>query len=72
MLCAFGADEEATVSDFPIAGGAEDLADDDAIERCGFGFGFGIAVSLLTRTDAGTCSKAPKQTLLAYYKQGWK
>lgn len=64
MLGAFGANEEARVSDFAIAWGAEGLADNDAVESCGFGLGFGRAVSLLTRTDAGTCSEAPKETLL--------
>lgn len=54
MLGAFGADEAATVSDLPMAAGAEDLGAVAAVESCGFGFGFVRAVSLLTRTDAGT------------------
>jgi len=53
MLCAFGADVELTDSDFTIVG--SDVPDTVLeVDTAGFGFVLLIAVSLLTRTDAGT------------------
>lgn len=54
ILCTFPADDVDTVSDLPTTMGAEGLDTKVVVESCGFGFPFGIAVSLLTRTDAGT------------------
>lgn len=57
ILCDFGADEEElTVSGFITTVGAAAglLVAATAVERMGFDLGFGVAVSLLTRTDAGT------------------
>lgn len=55
MLGALGADDELTESGFTIVGpgGAKTVLDVD-VDTDGFGFVFVIAVSLLTRTDAGT------------------
>ena len=54
MLCVFGAEGELTISGFTIEGAGPGLMDAATVETDGFGFPFGIAVSLLTRTDAGT------------------
>lgn len=53
MLCPFGADDKLTDSDLTTvdADVPETVA---GFGRGGFGFDFGTAVSLLTRTDAGT------------------
>lgn len=60
ILCNLGADVVA-VSGFPADVTAEGLvAGPIAAEGCGFGLAFGAAVSRLTRTDAGTCSKESK------------
>lgn len=53
MLCVFGPDDEFANSGFTAAGAAG-LGVGITVEREGFGFGFKAAVSLLTRTDAGT------------------
>jgi len=53
MLGAFGADDELTASDFTIVG--PDVPETVLeVDTAGFGFVLLIAVSLLTRTDAGT------------------
>lgn len=53
MLCAFGADDELTDSDFTIVG--PDVPGTVlGVGNVGFGFVLDAAVSLLTRTDAGT------------------
>lgn len=53
MLCPFGADVEFTGSDFTIVG--PDVPGTVLeVGNDGFGFALAIAVSLLTRTDAGT------------------
>ena len=54
ILCGFGADEGLTVSDFTTVGAIAGLLVVAAVESDAFGLGFGVAVSLLTRTDAGT------------------
>jgi len=58
MLGAFGADDELTDSGFTIVGpsviGTVLEVDTDIVDTSGFGFVLVIAVSLLTRTDAGT------------------
>jgi hypothetical protein len=58
MLGAFGADDELTDSGFTIVGpsvtGTVLAVDTDTVDTGGFGFVLVIAVSLLTRTDAGT------------------
>lgn len=56
MLCPLGADDKLTDSGFTTVG--PDVPATVVVFDCdGFGFGFGIAVSLLTRTDAGTYMK---------------
>ena len=55
ILCGFGADEGLTVSDFTRVRAIVGLLVAAAVERDAFGLGFRVAVSLLTRTDAGTC-----------------
>jgi len=58
MLGAFGADDELTDSGFTIVGpsvtGTVLDVDTDTVDTGGFGFVLVTAVSLLTRTDAGT------------------
>lgn len=58
MLGAFRADDELTDSAFKIVGpGVTETVldvDTDTVDTDGFGFVLVIAVSLLTRTDAGT------------------
>lgn len=54
-LCGFGADEELTDSGFVTVGTTAGLmAAAGADDTDCFDLGFGAAVSLLTRTDAGT------------------
>lgn len=53
MLCPFGADDKLTDSDLTTVGA--DVPETVAgFDSGGFCFDFGTAVSLLTRTDAGT------------------
>lgn len=52
ILCPFGADDEVD-SGFTMVG-ATGLAFTVVVDSKGFGFALGAAVSLLTRTDAGT------------------
>jgi hypothetical protein len=57
MLGAFGADDKLTGSGFTIVGlgpGVAETVLDVDVDTGGFGFVLVIAVSLLTRTDAGT------------------
>lgn len=52
MLCPFGADDDFTGSG--LTKGVTDWVGADVVGSDGFGFDFGAAISLLTRTDAGT------------------
>lgn len=52
MVCGFGADEKFDASSFKVESAGLGAA--TAAESGGFGFPLGAAVSLLTRTDAGT------------------
>lgn len=55
MLCAFGADDELTDSDFTIVGpDVPETVLEVGPGTAGFGFVLDTAASLLTRTDAGT------------------
>lgn len=53
MLCAFGADDELTVSGFTIVGPDVPVTVLE-VDSDGFGFVLVVAASLLTLTDAGT------------------
>lgn len=62
-LCGFGADEELTDSGFVAVGTTAGLmAAAGADDTDCFDLGFGAAVSLLTRTDAGTCIYRKKKS----------
>lgn len=64
-LCSFGADEDLTDSVLVTVGTTAGLMTAaGADERDGFALGFGAAVSLLTRTDAGTCIYRKKRQTL--------
>lgn len=52
MLCGFGADNEFT--DSCLTKGVADWVGAAVVGSDGFAFAFGAAISLLTRTDAGT------------------
>lgn len=52
MLCGFGADDEFT--DSCLTKGVADWVGAAVVGSDGFAFAFGAAISLLTRTDAGT------------------
>jgi len=52
MLLPFGADDE--FADSGLTGGVADRVGAAVVGSEGFAFAFGAAISLLTRTDAGT------------------
>lgn len=55
MLCGFAAaDDEGFITSGFTTGGAAGPGTAEIVETDCFGFTFGAAVSLLTRTDAGT------------------